>query len=160
LVEGGVFVNNPALCAYSEARGLDFSNEKVLPGSYGSNKPVNPSAKDMLMISIGTGSVKKPYKYEKIKNFGLISWLPIIIDIMMSGNSETVHYHLDKIYDTLSPEDKKDYYRLEPGLEDAKPEMDNASNENIINLKEAGKIFITDNSKKLDEIVDKLIKYC
>jgi uncharacterized protein len=159
LVDGGVFVNNPALCAYSEARGIDFSNTKILPGKYDDVKPVNPSAKDMLIISIGTGSVKKIYEYNKVKNAGLVSWLPIVIDIMMSGNSETVHYHLDKIYDTLLPEDKKDYYRLEPSLVKASPEMDDATPENITKLQEAGKIFITKNTKKLDEIVDKMIKY-
>ena len=159
LIDGGVFVNNPALCAYSEARGIDFSDKKILPGKYDDVKPVNPGAKDMLIISIGTGSVKKIYEYEKLKNAGLVSWLPIVIDIMMSGNSETVHYHLDKIYDTLTAEDKKDYYRLEPALVKASPEMDDASEQNIINLQEAGKIFITKNTKKLDEIVDKLIKY-
>jgi uncharacterized protein len=159
LIDGGVFVNNPALCAYSEARGLNFSDAKILPGKYDDVKPLHPGAKDMLLISIGTGSVKKAYDFDKLKNAGLITWLPIIIDIMMSGNSETVHYHLDKIFDTLPAEDKKDYYRLEPSLVKASAEMDDATEENIIKLQEAGKIFITKNTKRLDEIVDKIIKY-
>lgn len=153
LVDGGVFVNNPALCAYSEARTILFG--EVL----GPHKPNQPSAKDMLIISVGTGTVKKPYHFEKIKNAGLISWLPIIIDIMMSGNSETVHYHLQKMYNTLSPADEQDYYRLEPDLHDASPEMDDVTEANLENLHEAGLHFIANNDALLDEIVSKLIAH-
>ncbi len=153
LVDGGVFVNNPALCAYSEARTLDFS--KLI----GPNKPNNPTAKDMLIVSVGTGTVKKPYYFDDIKNAGLISWLPIIIDVMMSGNSETVDYHLRKMFNTLSPQDEKDYYRLEPPLQDASSEMDEVTDENLKNLHEAGLHFVANNDAMLNELVDKLIAY-
>ncbi|TAD92582.1 MAG: patatin [Bacteroidetes bacterium] len=151
LIDGGVFVNNPALAAYSEARSVDFS--LVL----GPHKPCEPSAKDMLLISIGTGSVKKPYKWHDIKDAGLISWLPIIIDVMMSGNSETVHYHLTKMYDTLKNSDKDDYIRLEPNLADATSDMDDVRPENLLNLHNAGLQFVAKNDAILDEIVEKLI---
>lgn len=151
LVDGGVFVNNPALCAYSEARSIPFS--KIL----GPNKPDKPSAKNMLIISIGTGTVKKPYHMSKIKDAGLIGWLPVVIDIMMSSNSETVNYHLQKMFNTLSKKDEKDYYRLEPGLQDASPEMDDVTENNLTNLNEAGLYFISNNDLQLDEIVDKLL---
>lgn len=151
LVDGGVFVNNPALAAYSEARTIRFSQE------VGPTKPDFPSAKEMLIISIGTGTVKTPYHYDKIKNAGLISWLPIVIDIMMSGNSETVDYHLRKMFNTLSTEDEKDYYRMEPALQDASSEMDEVTDENLKNLHEAGLYFIAKNDKLIEEIVDKLV---
>ena len=151
LIDGGVFVNNPALAAYSEARTIDFSKE------IGQNKPVRPSAKEMLIISIGTGTVKTPYHYDKIKNAGLIAWLPMVIDIMMSGNSETVDYHLQRIFNTLSDKDEKDYYRLEPALQDSSSEMDDVTDDNITNLHEAGLNYISKNDKLLDEIVDKLM---
>lgn len=151
LIDGGVFVNNPTLAAYSESRTIRFSKE------IGPNKPDCPTAKDMLIISIGTGTVKTPYHYDKIKNAGLIAWLPMVIDIMMSGNSETVDYHLKKMFNTLSPKDEKDYYRLEPALQDSSSEMDDVTDNNIKNLHEAGLYFIAKNDKLLDEMVDKLI---
>ncbi|MES2772558.1 MAG: patatin-like phospholipase family protein [Bacteroidota bacterium] len=152
LVDGGVFVNNPTLCAYSEARTINFS--EVLAGK----KPDKPTAKDMLIISIGTGTVKKPYKFEEVKNAGLIGWLPVIIDVMMSGNSETVDYHLKKMFNTLSKKDEDDYHRLEPDLQDALSEMDDVTFDNLANLHKAGLHFVSRNDKVLDAIVDKLIE--
>ena len=157
LIDGGVFVNNPALCAYSEARSLNFSESNVLPGTFIKPKPDKPSAKDMLLISIGTGSSKRKYEFEQLRDAGLIKWLPVLIDIMMSGNSETVHYHLSKMWDTLEAEDKKDYYRLEPDLKTASPEMDNVKKKNLKLLKEAGESYVFEHTEKLNEIVDKLL---
>ena len=157
LIDGGVFVNNPALCAYSEARSLRFSQRNVLPGNFAKPKPDKPSAKDMLLISIGTGSSKRKYEFEQLRDAGLIKWLPVLIDIMMSGNSETVHYHLSKMWDTLDDNDKKDYYRLEPDLKTASPEMDNVKKKNLKLLKEAGESYVFEHTEKLNEIVDKLL---
>ncbi|MBX9783430.1 MAG: patatin-like phospholipase family protein [Chitinophagaceae bacterium] len=159
LIDGGVFVNNPALCAYSEARGLKFTDQRVLSGNYKQPKADFPSAKDMLLISIGTGSSKKKYEFDSLKNAGIIKWLPVIIDIMMSGNSETVHYHLTKMWDTLEGTDKNDYCRLEPGLKTASPEMDNVKKKNLKLLYDAGQSFVFENVDKLNEIADKLILY-
>ncbi|MEM9858900.1 MAG: patatin-like phospholipase family protein [Bacteroidota bacterium] len=149
LIDGGVFVNNPALCAYSEARNLNFPERGI-------NKP---TAKDMVIVSIGTGSIKKSYEYKKAKNWGLVEWIQPIIDIMMSGNSETVDYHLKQIYDTLPTSDKTDYYRLEPQLGTASSDMDDASVENLKALEAAGQDFVQDdeNDKTLTEIVNKLL---
>ena len=43
LIDGGVFVNNPSLVAYSEVRSMTFKNIEHAP-----------SAKDMMLVSIGT----------------------------------------------------------------------------------------------------------
>ncbi|TWI80402.1 patatin-like phospholipase/acyl hydrolase [Lacibacter cauensis] len=159
LIDGGVFVNNPALCAYSEARGLNFSDSRILYGEYQLPKPNRPAAKDMLLISIGTGSSKKKYEFEQLRNAGLIKWLPVLIDIMMSGNSETVHYHLVRMWDTLEDADKGDYYRIDPDLKTASPDMDNVSKKNLKLLKEAGESYVFENTEQLNEIVDKLLLY-
>lgn len=150
LIDGGVFVNNPALVAYSEVRGMDFDF-----------KDTSPTAKDMMIVSLGTGSKSKSYDYDKVKDWGAVGWIKPIIEIMMSGNSTTVHYHLKQIYGTLSEEDKGDYYRLEPEVKSADPEMDNASKENMTLLKEDALTYLSrrENDEELDEIVQKLIQY-
>jgi patatin-like phospholipase/acyl hydrolase len=150
LIDGGVFVNNPSLVAYSEVRSMTFENIEN-----------SPSAKNMMIVSIGTGSVSKGYDYEKAKNWGAIGWIKPIIEIMMSGNSKTVHYHLKQIFGTLEEQDQKDYHRLEPEIITADTEMDNASIENLQKLKEDGLSYISIQSidKELDAIVEKLIKY-
>lgn len=150
LIDGGVFANNPAMCAYAEARGTLFSKELN-----DSEKPDKPHAQDMIVVSIGTGSSAKPYQYNEVKDWGMIQWIQPIIDIMMSGNSETVSYQLRKIWETTSTPDN--YIRLEPTLYEAKSDMDDASPKNLMALKEAGLKFVSDNDKLLDSIVDKLI---
>lgn len=153
MIDGGVFANNPALCAYAEARKMKFSG--LLKDR---EKPDLPTAKDMLLISIGTGTVKEAYHYKDFKNAGQLKWLQPIIDILMSGNAETVDYQLNQIYKTLDPDDQTDYYRLEPSLREALPKMDLASLQNIDNLKQAGLWFIDKNKSVLDEIVRKILE--
>lgn len=152
LIDGGVFANNPTLCAYAEVRKLKFS--EILADK---NKPDYPSAKDMLIISVGTGTVKRPYFYKDFQDAGELEWLQPIIDILMSGNAETVDYQLKQMFLTLDAADQKDYYRLEPALREALPDMDLATIENLENLRQAGLWFIDKNKVLLDEIIDKIL---
>ncbi len=154
LIDGGVFANNPALCAYAEARKIAFSN--VLNDS---EKVDYPEIKDMLLISIGTGEVLKPYTYEKFENAGKIKWISPLIDILLSANAETVNYLLTKMYGTLGTRNQKNYYRLMPQLRKASSDMDDTSAKNIFELIQAGLYYIDQNRKSLDEIAKKLIKY-
>ncbi|MEO8765314.1 MAG: patatin-like phospholipase family protein [Ginsengibacter sp.] len=147
LIDGGVYANNPSLCAYAEARKIKF-------------KEINfPSAKNMLIISVGTGTVRKQYHYKNFKDAGEIKWLEPVIDILMSANSETVHYQLTKMYQTLEPIDTADYYRLEPSLFEACSEMDEVTSENLENLRQAGLLFIDKNERLLNEIAEKILHY-
>lgn len=151
LVDGGTFANNPSMVAYSEARTMTFAD-----------KVDYPSAKDMLIISVGTGSKSKSYPYEKVKNWGQIQWVKPVIEIMMSGNSEATHYHLSQIFDTLQRQfDKNCYHRLEPEIKSADSQMDNASEENLKKLNEDVLNYISQKEidKELDLIAKKLIKY-
>lgn len=152
LIDGGVFANNPTLCAYAEVRKMYFSG--LLKNAL---KPDLPTAKDMLIVSIGTGTVKRPYHFKDFKDAGELKWLEPIIDILMSGNAETVDYQLKQMYKTLDAEDRNNYYRLEPSLREALPDMDVATTENLENLRQAGLWFIDENKALLDEIVDKLL---
>lgn len=154
LVDGGLFANNPALCAYSEARNIEFSKIFNDP-----EKPDQPSAKHMCIVSIGTGEVKTPYPFDEFKNAGMVKWIKPIIDIMMSGNSETVNYQLQQIYNTLEEKDSMDYYRLQPQLIHAESAMDQASPENLKALHDDGLASVEHYKTELDEIVSKLIEY-
>ena len=130
-----------------------------MKGQFKMEKPDKPTAKDMYHVSIGTGSESRKIEFREVENAGLIGWLPKIIDIMMSGNSETVDYHMKKMYDTLDEPDNKDYVRLEPSRGNAESGMDCAYPKNIEALHEAGSNFIYDNPKLLTEIAEKLIQY-
>jgi uncharacterized protein len=153
LIDGGVFANNPSLCAYSEARKLPFS--KILGDG---SKPDFPTIKDMIIVSIGTGTILKPYHFEDFENAGKIKWISPLIDILLSANVETVDHHLSKMYETLGLRNSKNYYRLMPLLKDASPEMDDTSKQNIYELIQAGLSYVEQNQDKLVEIAEKLIK--
>lgn len=140
LIDGGVFANNPALCAYAEARRKLESN---------------PSAKDMVMLSLGTGQVKKPYHYNKAKNWGAVGWIRPLIDILMSGVSDTVDYQLMQIFDSI--DGAQQYLRINAELEIAKPSMDNVSAENLNALKREGELLAQKFDAQLDSFVDLLL---
>jgi patatin-like phospholipase/acyl hydrolase len=153
LIDGGVFANNPALCAFAEARKTPFSKLFRNP-----DKPDFPSARQMLIVTLGTGSVKKAYHYPHMRHAGEIGWLEPVIDILMSGNSETVDYQLRQMFLSLDPADQGDYYRLDPGLKEACSEMDIATPENIENLHQAGLAYVTSHADLLNEIAEKIIQ--
>jgi patatin-like phospholipase/acyl hydrolase len=153
LIDGGVYANNPALCAYAEARKIEFS--KALNNS---NKKDFPTINDMIVVSVGTGTVLKPYKFEDLNNAGKLKWITPLIDILLSANVETVDYQLQKMYETLGNRNEKNYHRLMPNLINASPEMDDTSAKNIKDLIQDGLLFINENQKELDVIVKKIIK--
>lgn len=160
LIDGGLFANNPTLCAYSEVKKIAFS--EVLDDK---DKIDNPSAKDMVIVSIGTGDILKPYKYKDLKDAGALSWIKPIIDILMSSNAETTSYHIGKIFKEIEEENERagkncyqQYFRLDPDLYDASPDMDNAKPENIQKLKEAGLRFVNNNYSLLEDISDVLLE--
>ena len=153
LIDGGVYANNPALCAYAEARKINFST--ILNDL---EKPDKPSIKDIIIVSVGTGTVLKEYQFEDLENAGKLKWITPLIDILLSSNVETVDYHLRKMYETLSARNHKNYHRLMPHLQNASPEMDDTSPENILELLQAGFSFVNYNKEQLVLIAKKLIK--
>jgi hypothetical protein len=113
---------------------------------------------DMIIVSIGTGTVLKPYFFDDFKNAGKLKWIGPLIDILLSANVETVHYQIQKIYQTLGSQNSKNYHRIMPDLQKAAPEMDDTSQKNVSNLIQAGLSYVNQNQEELNEIVKKLIQ--
>lgn len=112
LIDGGVFANNPAMCAYIEA------------------KATFPDADEIIVVSIGTGELTKALSYSHIKDWGLINWAQPILDVVFDGVSDTVDYQLSQ----LLSNDK--YFRFQASLAQfGKDRIDDASAENIHELK-------------------------
>ena len=146
LVDGGVFANNPALCAYAEAR-MHFkkpnSEEKI-------------SAKDMVIVSLGTGTVKKRYNHYRAKNWGMAGWVKPLFDIMMSGVSETVDFQLQQIFDSVDASDR--YIRINPEIPfNVDESMDKVSDKNLNALQMLGNDTAMRFDDKLDKIVELLV---
>jgi patatin-like phospholipase/acyl hydrolase len=140
LIDGGVFVNNPALCGYAEAREL-----------------FDISAKDMFILSLGTGFVKKPYPYKKAKGWGSVGWIRPVIDIMMSGAAEVIDYQLNQIYQAIKKPEQ--YIRINYELPELKvnSDMDDARKKNRDALAELGRDISVQMDSDLDNIVNMLV---
>ncbi len=145
LVDGGVFANNPSLCAFAEARQLFKKNDASK----------NLTASEMFIVSIGTGAEKRSLNYDVAKGWGALGWIFPVLDIVMSGAVDTVDFQLQQIFESVDC--AHNYIRINPELKDAKPEMDNASSQNIEALREAGIISAEANDEKLDQIASYIV---
>lgn len=152
LIDGGVYVNNPALCAYAEARTMTF--DELRPGHFenGSDKPIS---QDLFILSLGTASTSKSYGYKDAKDWGMVQWIQPLIEIMMSGVATNVDYQLAEIF--KATDSSKFYQRINPYLGHADSAMDNGNPENLQKLKEAGEDNIKRYSQQLTEIAEILV---
>ncbi|MDH5395654.1 MAG: patatin-like phospholipase family protein [Gammaproteobacteria bacterium] len=139
LVDGGMVANDPALCAYSEA--IKFDGVKGI--------------KDMLIVSLGTGKQLKKYSYPEIKDWGPLGWAKPSIDIALEGGPQMSEYYLHQIASTVK---NSKFYRLQSDLFNADPALDNATPENLENLRDAGIRNAEAYDDTLDKIADGLIK--
>lgn len=127
LVDGGVFVNNPSMAAYVEARSL------------------YPDAARVVVVSVGTGDRQDRITYARAKDWGLLGWARQIIPVLMDSVSEAVDFEL-----TTLPECT--YYRLQVlDLPPPAGEMDNVTPENLANLQSIAKNYIATHSAELDK---------
>ncbi|TCK98547.1 patatin-like phospholipase/acyl hydrolase [Natranaerovirga hydrolytica] len=135
-VDGGLYANNPSLCAYTEAR------------------KIYPEAKEYICLSIGTGKVEKSFLCKDVRNWGLVGWVnpfnrvPLVSSFMYS-QEESVNHMLSRI-------PKSKLYRLNPTIYENISDLDNASVENINQLKELTLKYIEDNKAFIKKIADKL----
>jgi predicted acylesterase/phospholipase RssA len=127
LIDGGVFVNNPAMSAYSEARRL-FPEETAF-----------------LIVSLGTGQLTRPIPFEEAKDWGKVQWALPILNVVFDGVSAAVDYQLRQIVG-------EHFFRFQIALDTANDDMDDASPANLAALKcEACRILETQ-SAEIDQV--------
>jgi uncharacterized protein len=152
-IDGGVFANNPTMCAYAECCDSRFPQV---------NKP---GARDLLILSIGTGGGNFYLPDVRIKKkWGVISWAKSIPDIMMSGSLDTVDYQMKKLYGTLEDEHRTNYLRIDVSFKNRNysNDMADASKKNINALIAAGnetlQAAIEERYNGLNKFIDRLIE--
>jgi uncharacterized protein len=138
LIDGGVFANNPAMCAYVQAAKMF------------------PDEDNIMVVSLGTGSQFKPIYYDAAKKWGKIGWAGPIIDILFDGSSSTVDYQLNMLLNSRSKE--KSYFRFDEALDDKHNSLDNATDKNIQYLIEFSDRLIRDRNDELNMVVEQLTK--
>jgi patatin-like phospholipase/acyl hydrolase len=136
LVDGGVYANNPAMCAYVEARKLHGDVE-------------------VLLVSLGTGEHTRPIAYAEAKGWGLAQWAKPILDVVFDGVSDTVDHQMSILCQATSTGVRR-YFRFQPELTIASDDMDNASTENIDKLRRQAHELVGAEDASLDELCNAL----
>jgi len=141
LVDGGVFANNPAMCAYAEAQQL------IRDGRL--------EAEEIILVSLGTGRHVRPISFETCKDWGLAHWARPLLDVMFDGQSDTADYQLRQI---LPPREDGSarYHRLQINLEPELDEMDNVSPSAMEGLQRAGRRLIAANALVIRDLAARL----
>lgn len=151
LIDGGVFANNPTTIAIIEAMNSYYLKTKE-----------SLKLDDILVISLGTGSLTREFSYDEIKNWGQIKWGEPLINVVLDSQSEVVAYQLEQL---LQPQQ---YFRFQPQLSKirddygnviaANDDMDDASKLNIENLEAIADTFIRRNNNRLKTLMDLLVE--
>ena len=138
LVDGGIFANNPAMCAYVEAEKIRKADER-------------PNDK-ILLVSLGTGNLTEELDAADAKNWGKVSWINPLFTIIFDGASDTVNYQLTQLID------EGDYYRFQPDLlEEGNDEMDDAGETHLSALSRFAKDLITERQDELVGLSRRLV---
>jgi patatin-like phospholipase/acyl hydrolase len=138
LIDGGVHSNNPAMCAYVEAR------------------KIHPEENDFLVVSLGTGELTRSLPYEEVRGWGLALWAQPILNVVFDGVADTVDYQLRELLSTEEGEARR-YYRFQTQLDIGKDDMDDASRTNIAALKVKAREIIAQNEDALKALCAQLI---
>jgi predicted acylesterase/phospholipase RssA len=139
LIDGGVFANNPAMCAYAETR-----DRQVFPGG----------DTNVLVVSLGTGVLTRKIPFDEAKDWGLAGWTQPLLGVIFDGVSSTTHYQLKQICrDQLGVDH---YYRFQAPLSHANDDLDDASNANIRALKLLAEDILKNQSQDLNELCELL----
>jgi uncharacterized protein len=133
MIDGGVFANNPAMCAIVEAYHLYHSTK-------------------FMVVSIGTGSEPINLNFAAASSWGDVRWALPMMSIFMEGSSQTVaveaaellgdyHWRLDVPLTTETPEG-----------ETVNPQMDDASPANIQALINKAKQLIDAEHDRIEDL--------
>lgn len=146
LVDGGMVANNPTSLAIMEAQ---LTERK---------KGAELSMNDVLVVSLGTGSLTSSYPYDEVKNWGLLQWVQPLINIIFDGSSEMVAGQLERLLEPRGVEHQNLYYRFQTFLTGENEAMDNARPENIKALEVLAKRLIEETSQEIDQLCEVLTK--
>jgi patatin-like phospholipase/acyl hydrolase len=136
LIDGGMYAQNPAMCAFVEAH------------------TIYPHATDFIVASLGTGQTKQPIPYRSAKRWGVAGWARPILDVVFDGVSDTVDYELEKLLPPVGGSQR--HYRFQAELEEGEDAMDDPSPANIQKLKGVARQVIALNDTTLTKLAAEL----
>ena len=123
-IDGGVYANHPAMCAFVEAQNMEGEN--------------------ILLVSLGTGA-RMPFS-EGRRGSGTIFWVRRILNVISDGASDTVSYQLDQLAHM-----HEGFYRFQPTLTE-NIELDDVDVDTTDRLEEVASDFIDGIEDSLEEV--------
>ncbi len=140
LVDGGLYANNPSHLAVLEAQISKKKQQQVL------------NMDDVLLVSLGTGSLTSVYPYNDVKNWGLLQWSRPLLNMVFDGGSEVVAGELERLFESNNGEEQTSYYRFQTFLRSELEAIDNPSSENIRELQSIAKLLISEKTEEIDRL--------
>lgn len=134
-IDGGVFANDPGMCAYTE--GLDMYKE----------------TDDFLLVSLGTGQAQREIDVTGLQAWFHYGWAHSILKVMMDGSSDSVDHQLRHVL--ASDGELQRYYRFQemlPADDSGIEQLDNVTAKNLARLKQIGAKMIEQQSAELDRL--------
>jgi predicted acylesterase/phospholipase RssA len=131
LIDGGVFINNPALSAYAAAR-------RMWPDE------------TQLVVSIGTGGMTRSIDPVRARRFGVFGWSKRLLSIMMDGQAAAVEYQLDQF-------PLADHRRIQAPLTGASDDVDDARPKQIEGLLNIAATVVERARGEIDTLCEELL---
>jgi uncharacterized protein len=126
-VDGGLYANNPSVCALVQAaKSGDLA--------------------EVLVVSLGTGRVDRPYLYSRTRRWGLARWARPLLDCMFDGQSDTAAHQCWALLGDR-------FFRLQPALPEPMA-MDDAGEAAMETLAAVARGVIAEQDAAIDRICD------
>jgi uncharacterized protein len=140
LVDGGVFVNNPSMCALVEALSYGVKSE------------------DIVLVGLGTGVATRTIAYDDATGWGALGWVRPIISVMMDGEADAADYQARQILPDETAGRNQRYFRFDTTLDLALDDMDAANDANIAALKAEAAKIIENQKAEIDRMMKLLVR--
>jgi uncharacterized protein len=144
LVDGGLFAANPAVAAVVEAL------------KRRDTEPHDLSAKDLLVVSLGTGQHETGYRQPQVRGWGRIGWIlprrqdPALIAAFLDGQSDAADHWAGVLLGN-------GYFRFQIKLPVSTP-LDDASPRALDQLNEAADRLLAEQDERLREVAGRLAR--
>ncbi len=106
------------------------------------------------MVSLGTGQLTDPLRYEEAAGWGLLWWARPLVDVVLDSGSDTVDYQLRTLLSRIHGVGC--YYRFQKELVGVSDAMDDVRPENIQDLKRLAQTMIDEEEEKLSQLYERL----
>lgn len=146
LLDGGLSLNNPAMCAYTEM--VHLHKDLIYEPSHHGSKKASKAGVEFLVVSLGTGSFTQTLRYEDIKSQSAMSWLNPILHIAM--DTKATDYHMS----CLLPQEN--YFRWNPPISDDISLLDDTRPTTIAALKSCASRALEAYEPQMQALVEEL----